>query len=135
MGFEEVCGFHFMCFRMGGNMNQFILYGNYPYVSTRKHIHVQRQIVVVRDSLEPFKPRIETINLVIVALYPDISVSIFFNIVQTVVAQSDAVARMGFIVVKCISVKFVETVPGSEPHHSFVILQNAHDGILRESVF
>ena len=116
-------------------MNQFILYGNYPYVSTWKHIHVQRQVVVVRDSLEPFKPRIETIDLVIVALYPDISVSVFFNIVQTVIAQSDAVARMGFIVVKCISIKFVETVPGSEPHHSFVILQDAHDGILRESVF
>ena len=135
MGFEEVCGFHFMCFRMSENMNQFILYGNYPYVSTWKHIHVQRQVVVVRDSLEPFKPRIETIDLVIVALYPDISVSVFFNIIQTVVAQSDTVARMGFIVAKRISVKFVEAVPGSEPHHPFAILQDAHDGILRESVF
>ena len=135
MGFEEIRYIQFISFRVSGDMEKLVLDGNNPYISAWENIHIQRQIVVVRDGLKLLEPWIEAINLVVITLHPNVSVFVFLNVVQTIVAQSDTVTRMGFIVLEGISVEFVEAIPGSEPHEPFMVLQNAHDGALGEPVF
>ena len=60
--------------------------------------------------------------MAVVGLAPDISGSAFCNEGDPIVAQHATVSRKSLVVFECISVKFVQTIPGAEPDKSFFIL-------------
>ena len=53
--------------------------------------------------------------LFFVTLHPYTTVFIFFDVIQSVIAQTNTISWMSIIVFECISVEFIQPVPGAEP--------------------
>ncbi|MPN11823.1 hypothetical protein SDC9_159131 [bioreactor metagenome] len=72
---------------------------------------------------------------VVVSQHPQVTITILVHPVHPVVSQTDEIALTGFVCFKGVAVELINTIPGSKPHIPFVILQDVHYRILRQSIF
>ena len=68
-----------------------------------------------------------------VSLHPDVTEAVFQKTVNTIGRECGAVERW-LVRPKLVSVKTIQTVPSTKPHKAFTVLQNGHNGILRQTV-
>ena len=65
---------------------------------------------------------------------PDVIIGSGYDGRNAVAGQPATIARVCFIGLEMVAVETAQAIPGGEPDKAFMILGNAYDGALRESV-
>ena len=73
--------------------------------------------------------------MAVVRAPPDTLVRILVDQIHTVVYPCFHAIVHGFENLERISVKPVQSIPGTEPHISLFVLQDRHNGVLTQSIF
>ena len=127
----RICNNAYCPYIVGGNP-QFAIRSFDKTITAFNTVH--KSACRIGQTVELFSFRVKTVYFTIISLKPNVSEFILVNIVNAVVGNVTVVARMRFVHGKLVTIKFIQLIPGSEPHKAFPILQNLIHGVLRKTV-
>ena len=91
-------------------------------------------LFVGRNRFKSFSLLVETESMIVIGQYPDIIIWVYLHDIHTIVGQSYFIALASLVDFKIITIKLIYTVPSREPQNAIIILNHAHNGILRQSI-
>jgi len=127
-----------ICPCKSSHTNGTIIFGEQPNGSARKYsdriyIGSTPRLAGSRHLFESLRTRIKTMSTVIISQQPQKTAGVFVHSVYTIVSQADKTSLACLIGFKRVSIEAVYPIPGREPEIAFMVLQNAHYSVLRQT--
>ena len=124
---------------MSQNANRTVVFRQQPDSSVRHYfngmyIECTPLLTGCGHLLESFRFRIKAMNAVVIGQQPEKTVTVFIHTVRPIIGQTDVISLSCLVSFESVPIKTVNTIPGGKPKIVFMVLKNAHDCILRQSV-